>query len=47
MADESKLDREGKHQQKKAFLEYLKADLKKVEGQLKAGFTLEFNDRED
>ena len=31
VTDESKLDREGKHQQKKAFLEYLKADLKKVE----------------
>jgi len=36
--DESKLDREGKHQQKKAFLEYLQADLKKVEeGQFGAG----------
>ena len=38
VTDESNLDREGKHQQKKAFLEYLKADLKKVEeGQFGAG----------
>ena len=36
--DESKLDREGKHEEKKAFFEYLYADLKKVEeGQFGAG----------
>ena len=36
--DESKQDRKGKHEEKKAFFEYLYADLKKVEeGQFGAG----------